>query len=280
MTTDTYIQKAANALAHSDRDLAAMTAQQIMSERGVSKAQAYKLLRLARGEHMTEDPVPTNQRERVLAVLYRAKGSIRNTQELTEALQASGYEANGHDAVKVMWSLQKTGHVHFRERQSPRMLYAIELKPLGKAEGRRLTTPPEQPLTPTPEEVEAVLDQGVAEGSITPEARASITVGAVIDDAIPEFVAERVHESLSEAVTGATMAEDNIRRPWIKGNLGGWPSLRDIRDRALKSKKLVAAAKLLEEAGEDDMALTLMGKTEFSPLEEEIISLLTLWEEI
>lgn len=71
-----------------------------------------------------------------------------------------------------------------------------------------------------------------------------------------------------------------VKLPWIKGSMGGWPAFRDIRERALKATKINAAAKLLEEAGEDEIALTLMDKTFFGTLEEEVVKLLQHFGEI
>jgi hypothetical protein len=53
-----------------------------------------------------------------------------------------------------------------------------------------------------------------------------------------------------------------------------FPLIRSIRDRARKESVLAQAAKLLEEAGEDDIALTVMGRTEYSDLELEVKTML------
>ena len=93
-------------------------------------------------------------------------------------------------------------------------------------------------------------------------------------------------EALLAAITEATPEQieevfsDLLDRPWPKGNLDGWPAFRDIRIRATKSEKLTQAARLLEEAGEDEMALTLLGRTEFTPLELEVAALLRAFGEL
>jgi hypothetical protein len=69
-----------------------------------------------------------------------------------------------------------------------------------------------------------------------------------------------------------------VQPPWIV--LSEWPEFSKIRARAVKATKINAAAKLLEEAGEDEIALTLMGKTDFTTLELEVIKLLRMFEEI
>jgi hypothetical protein len=68
--------------------------------------------------------------------------------------------------------------------------------------------------------------------------------------------------------------------PWIRGNIGGWPALRDIRDRARVARKREQAAKLLEETGDDELALQLMEKSSFTELEEEVIHLLKMFGEL
>jgi hypothetical protein len=80
---------------------------------------------------------------------------------------------------------------------------------------------------------------------------------------------------------GPTVTEQpTVVLPWFKGSLGGFPVIRDLRDRAIRAQKLNAAARILEEVGEDDMVLALMAKTEFSGLEAEVITLLRHFGEI
>jgi len=242
VTTDPYTNRAANAIPNPDIDITTQTVEDIMRERGVGKRYAYSILKQMSEEQNTSDAVPDNQRERILAVLYR--GGINNSQELKAALHHDGYEINGHDTVKVLWSLQKTGHVKFRERQSPRMLFAIRLTDLGKTDGRKYATRPIK-------EVELV------------------EVSVVAEPPAPTWT-----------VTEQEVNEGQPGLPWIAGNMKDWPALLDLRDRANRAKKLNAAAKILEEAGEDDMVLALMAKTDFTPLETEVIRLLEYLKEI
>jgi len=84
---------------------------------------------------------------------------------------------------------------------------------------------------------------------------------------------------------GPTVTEQPVQPkepavPWFPGNMGGWPSMRDVRDRHNKAVKIRAAAALLEEVGEDDTALALLDKITFSLLEEEVVQLLRFLKEI
>ena len=224
---------------HQPDRLVMMTVDQIMREQGVGKKRAF-MIRRRLSEEAHDEPVPNNQRERVIDFLQRKK--VRTSNDLTRELQGEGYAIDDHDATKVLWSLQKTGHVKFRERPHG-LLYAIRLTEAGADYETTSSVMPkayvEEDSVGT-EENDVAVDEGF--------------------ELIPD-----IHV---------------ITRPWIKGNLGGWPAIRELRDRARKNTKLTQAAKLLEEVGEDDIALDLMTKTSFTSLEEEVISLLEAFEEL
>ena len=57
-------------------------------------------------------------------------------------------------------------------------------------------------------------------------------------------------------------------------SLNDYPKIQALRDRHARAKKINEAVKLLEEVGEDDAALSLMGKVEFTDLEWEVMALL------
>lgn len=221
------------------------TVEDIMRERKVGKRWAYAILRQQTEEKATQAPVPHNQRERVLEILYRSDGFIRDSRMLTKALHDEGSEIDGHDTTKVLWSLQKTNHVKFREHQNPRYLYAIKLTDQGKRDGHRL-----------------VQARAVDDNELLPA-----------DDAGTMSTVEAVEEAY-----GVKYAEPVVEAPPApqpeppKGlSLASYPAINDLHERSLKAQKLAEAARLLEEAGEDDLALNLMGKTEFSTLEREVL---------
>ena len=97
----------------------------------------------------------------------------------------------------------------------------------------------------------------------------------------------KVDEHIARVVENARLLQQEVNalgagkpEPVAEWSISEWPELTKIRDRANRAQKLNAAAKLLEEAGEDDMVLALMAKTEFTPLEQEIVSLLRYFKEI
>lgn len=261
MTTrpDDYMMRAANALPHSDPDPVEATVESIMADRKVGRKYAYAILRQMQQERYAGAPVPNNQRERVLSILYRSDGEIRTSNELMESLQQEGYAIDGHDATKVLWSLQKTNHVRFREHQNPKYLYGIALTAQGKADAKKIVT-----RKPEVEEIHATIEPVVEK---EPEVEVGIVQavgGPYSEDAILVPVPDEPEPPLAFY-------------PWPNG-MGD--AFRLVRDRAIKAQKLNAAAKLLEEAGEDDMVLALMGKTDFTPLEQEVIEILKLYGEI
>jgi Fe2+ or Zn2+ uptake regulation protein len=274
-----------------------MTVDQIAKARGVTKRYAYSILRKAQAAKM-DVPVPTNQRELILTILHRSGDYIRNTDMLSEAVHETGSKLPPHDVTKVLWSLQKTQHVRFRERANG-MLYAIKLTAEGKKAAIKLTTdhlfePDDNELLPTDAGTMSTVEEIVTE--VGPDGQDEAY--ARVDEHIAKVVegARKLQEEVnalgagpkpgnsgpgSDEDWGPTLPEQQDPPvPWFRGNLGGWPSIRSVRDRHLKAVKIRAAAALLEEAGEDDTVLALLDKITFTPLEEEVVQLLRFLKEI
>jgi hypothetical protein len=277
MTTDNYTFRAANALPNDEPDITTLTVDQLARERGVSKRYAYALMRRAQAAKM-DVPIPTNQREMILTILYRSDGYIRNTDDLSAAVHESGSTLPPHDVTKTLWSLQKSQYVRFRERANG-MLYAIKLTPEGKKAAKAVLRPvvDDNELLPadagtmsTVEEIEppVVRDESTAtveeDGSVTRHTRV-----------VADFVVEG-----GPVITEVLTQPDEPAVPWFRGNMGGWPSMREVRDRHLKATKIKSALALLEEVGEDDAVLSLLDKITFTPLEEEVVQLLRFLKEI
>lgn len=219
-------------------DYRGMTVEQVEQTAGVGRKRAYRLLRESALAAADAD-IPTGQRDRVLATLWRFAG-IRNAADLLARLHADGFSIDGHDVAKTLWSLQKTGHVRFRESRSGRGLYAIALTELGanvadaivmaEAWPGAAPAPAEAPPEPPPAEVEPLR----------------------ID-------------------VGASDSGSHIRG-WRPGP--DFPEIRNALERARTSRALQQAARLLEEAGEYDMALDAMAKAELTPLQAEVVRLI------
>jgi hypothetical protein len=232
---------------------------QLMAEKGVNRRRAYAMLRAQKSAEIDTSNVGQGQRIAVLTCLIMSPESGRDAPVLLDALHRAGVKIDMHDTVKTLWALQKTQFVQFRERGG-RSLYAIKITDEGLAAYGEMTTPP------AIQEV-AVLSNVLA-----------LANDVIVQEA--ENLEPDVVKDLQRWVVGPPADDEYIKRPWVKGNLGGWPCFRDIRDRALKAAKVNAAAKLLEEAGEDEIALTLLAKTEFTPLEGEVVDLLRRTGEI
>jgi len=85
----------------------------------------------------------------------------------------------------------------------------------------------------------------------------------------PPMGATVVNEQTTVSVTIAGIAD-----------IKDWPALYALKARAAKAEKISEAARLLEEAGEDEIALNLLGKTDFTDLEKEVIRLLSIMGDI
>jgi Fe2+ or Zn2+ uptake regulation protein len=287
---------------------------QIMLVEGVSRRRAYRILQQRRAAEVDISNVSEGQRVAVLGVLINVHESRKDVHSLIEECHAVGVKIDGHDVTKTLFALQHQGFVRFRERNRPRTLYAIVVTHAGNDAWLR-RNPSKNLLLLEEAEASVALDHGeaetqVAEGAHTakgpvmevttvrdPEVVAAIEGARMLQQAVNALGAgpkDIVNPDGNAPGTprwkynGADLVEgpqsnpdDFIYRPWIKYSLTGWPMFRAIRDRYTRAQKLNAAAKLLEEAGgQDEMVLTLMGETEFTQLEEEVLELLKKCGEI
>jgi hypothetical protein len=203
-------------------------------------------------------------RDRVIRFLASApEGVVFTTKEIAQELRL--------DINKVQYvldGLMKKGIVEFRD-----------VRNLGTASGDHKTKmdihlAKRARYNPM---VAAAIERAAPEGDqAAPESNELGTTHTVKPSQIIAVEAEVVAAPLP--IVNPMMPQVDL--PWFRGNLDGWPAFRDVRDRAIKAKKLNVAAKILEEVGEDEMALRLMDKTMFSPLEKEVIDLLERFKEI
>jgi Fe2+ or Zn2+ uptake regulation protein len=226
---------------------------QIMAERGVNRRRAYELLRAQKLAEVDTSSVGQGQRIAVLTCLITHPESGRDATVLLDALHRAGVKIDMHDTVKTLWVLQKTRYVQFREKGN-RSLYAIKITDEGLRAYGEMSAPPAAQEVAVLSHVLELADE-------------------VIEQEEKAAEPERVVLSSMEFTVPLTP------KPWPP-DMEGWPALRDIRNRAEKAAKIGAALKLLEEVGEEDIALTLMGRIEFTELEEEVINLLKIMGEI
>lgn len=230
----------------------------IMQDKGVSRRGAYAIVRRRRAEEMYTEDVDRGQRMAVLTILTTKPETGKDARLILEALHDAGVGIDLHDVNKTLWALQKTSCVRFREKNNPRSLYAIRITETGVATLSDLKR--------------ANGDAIRAESKRLSEARLS-KEAAVAE--VPDFGVQVSTRSAPPPEVAPIVASDDDVVSKL-GDLSSWPRFRDVRERAERAAKINAAAKLLEEAGEDEIALNLMGKTEFSPLEEEVRRLLEI----
>ena len=272
----------------------------VMKEEGLSRRRAYEVLRRRRAAEIDISSVSEGQRVAVLGILINDPESRKDVHTLIEECHAVGVKIDGHDVTKTLFALQHQGFVRFRERNRPRTLYAIVVTNAGhdawlKRNQTRNFLMEEAPVAPVLGFVDSDPNRPVDQEPIIAAEDAQIerlfredqAQGFVTRD--PKIVAAIENARLLQQEVNAlgagprtVVTENYIERPWRKGGpLEGWPMFAQIRDRFVRARKLNAAAKLLEEAGgQDEMVLTLMGETEFTPLEEEVLEMLKKFGEI
>jgi Fe2+ or Zn2+ uptake regulation protein len=272
----------------------------IMQTESVSRRRAYRILRQRRAAEIDITSVSEGQRVAVLGILINDPEARKDVHTLLEECHAIGVKIDGHDVTKTLFALQHQGFVRFRERNRPRTLYAIVVTDAGHDAWLQRDTSlnyleVQTQLTET--ETSVALDHGKhVNGDWDPECplcqkeneRIAARIVATTENAralqqeVNALGAGRPEKAGDQFPTpGVVWPDDMIKRPWIKGDLNGWAMFRNIRDRALRARKLNAAAEMLQEAGGyDDAVLTIMAETEFTPLEQEVKQLLELFGEI
>ena len=224
---------------------------EIMGERHVTKGRAYRILRsevMGRLDHRLVEP-DDPQRVAVLTAIVDVFGTVSTTSatDILDALHRSGYSIDMHDVVKSLWSLQKGGLVKFYERTNPSTLYAIRLTDAGISAyddlrgGRR-----QEALDLLVAHDKAFVDEGEDEAESTAS-----------DELIPP---------VDDDDTWLTKLPMATKAPVTTTDLSEWPAVAALVERVRRARKINAAARLLEEVGEDETALALMANTELSPL--------------
>lgn len=227
----------------------------IAKEQGVNLNRAYTLLRERKMAEVDPSTVPQAIRDRILTVI----ATLQDTESITadmvaKAIQQMGGDENTHGVTHVLWSLQKTEHIRFRVSDR-KGLHAIKLRPKG-------------------EERVAYIRVGTS-AIATPKERASTNPWETDADVRREERAqyEAAHPRAQYPNGGAVVDQPDLgaARP---GPLDEYPLVRDLLARTKAAEGYVAAAKAVEALGEDDMALTLLGKSTVTPLEDEVARLL------
>jgi len=221
----------------------------IMRERGVGRRRATHLATRAAAENIDVSSVDMSQKELVLTTLVK-HDDIKNSDDLGEYLRRTTEvnHTDGHDVVKMLWACQKMGWVTFRERKSNTTnrppIYAIR-----------------------------VTDKGYSKGY---SAAANIKRDSVVPPAY-RFALSAQSAKRLDGDPPPTYDEPPTDIPFRSRliNLDGYPLIKGLMDRAEKGALLANAAQILERAGEEDLALAVMEKNQFTPLEGEVARFVT-----
>lgn len=216
--------------------------ERIMRERGVGKRRAYRLWKERQAQAIDISDVGSSQRMAVMAALINVEGANGSVGALVDTLHHEGVRIDAHDATKTLWALQKQRWVTFRERANGD-LYGIRVRPEGY-EGYRAQYQNGKAVVET---VEAVIE---------PE---------VIEPVEPDPLIDKAR---------AIFADIEEERRLLPIDFTRYPLIHRLRERAEKAEKLNTAARILEDAGETDIALAVLEKAGMSPLEGEVVALL------
>lgn len=230
--------------------------QAVMNELKIGRRRAYEIIRERKAKQIDTNGVGSGQRVQVMSVLISHPDAGRNSEMLMDALHREGVRIDIHDVNKTLWSLLKMGYVRLRSKDN--FVYAIKVTPEGLEMYDSLSY---VPVTEAP----------------------STSVGPDQQDEARDIAVEHVQKVVEKAKAFQKEVDDlGAGKPkppvYIDFNPEEWPQIASLRIRHLRAEKINQAAKLLEEAGVEDVALDLMERTNFNPLEQEVVLLLLILE--
>lgn len=248
---------------------------EIMAERGIGRRAAYDAARRERMGELGEN-VPQNQKDIALQALL-INGKAKDQRVLQNWMRQLGFVIDEHALTHTVWALQKSQLVRFRELSASGRLTNIKLSPLGEKKARTardngksgpvekiVTAPvrpapkvvPDVPYTPP---VVKVVEPGPDKASHEAQvARLGPTVPAI---------AAQVPFTPAEALTKPTP----IVTPVVETkpmDLSAYPLISKLISRR---KKVEAAAEMLMEAGQEDLAMKALESIEYSEFETEVL---------
>lgn len=188
------------------------------------------------------DAIALAQRDRVLVALHEHGDAARDAAEMFEWFRPGGgaNRLDPHNVVKTLWSLQKTGHVLFRESKKEvsgggvSALVRIRLTASGRTRARSLLTGEAVPLE--------------ASAPVAAAAPVPIAIGAVLE------------------LPGRPLA-------FRADHLDGLPHLSLLLAELPRRRKALAAADLLESAELSELAIAVLDAVSLTPLERELVTL-------
>jgi hypothetical protein len=239
----------------------------------------------------------TTKRKQVLLFLLEHKDEKYTSKEIANAVQV--------DIKKVEFQvdrLHKRGRVKATQKKTVgeagdhKMWVDIQLTTPGIAEARTLlpkTNGKTEPLiaqisTEDVADLHPFVAERVPEQVITnvgPDQQdrahelAREHAAAVAGHVVP-FRDQAIADAALDEVEGAHTAKPSAiaaQHTLAASDIPRFPFIYKLVEKATRISKLTAAAKLLEEAEEVDLALSVMGKAEMSPLEREVVAFVELY---
>jgi hypothetical protein len=263
---------------YSAREIAGLGVEEIERINGVSFSTAYKTRKAAMAEVMSNG-ASTSLAEGILDILKN--GPVKEIDELRLALGFKGRHANNHDVTAAVWSLQKRDLVTFYERKNGhnsvlsqmkltrRGLQEMGLAPVKDSANPDAVKSSKELKRPSPvgkDMTEAKHHHWIAKGS-----EIEIENGAPKTE--PEVIATPAYKPEDVKLPKEPNQNEKPERS-IDDDLAlvmrNFKLIPQILEKRTSSTKLEAAAELLIDAGQEEMAQDLMGKATLSPLEKEI----------
>lgn len=184
-----------------------------------------------------------NHKSMILQALLLAEKEVRSIKQITDFTKEHfDWYSDHHNVAHVLWSLQKEGLVRFtaRNRNGKEILDHITLRPAGRAR--------------------AEAERDVEKWAKT---EASVTL-PIIDE-----------KKTDTPKTAGTPGTETVTA--LRTDVRTEPSIADqfplIAELAARQNKLTAAAKLLEQAGQDELAIAVLEKNVYTDFEKEVVRL-------
>jgi hypothetical protein len=245
------------------------------AKRGLTKAGPGTLVPVNGGDAKVEQ----NHKRAILeALTTMSKGEARTLGKLREAVIASGFWSDPHSIAHVVWSLQKEGLVRFTERKGTggvSILEHIGIRPLGRQKLESMRAGGAVLASQLPVKVTAPPPSRhpIGQDMTDYHHHGTVAVGGPVEKVQLPYEPAPKTASTSMKESGEVQAVQGLGKKIIE-QAEKYPLVMAL---ARRKSKMEAAARLLEDAGQEDLALSVLEKVVYTDFEKEVIS---LWEEL
>lgn len=231
------------------------TIEELMAERGITRAHAYRIYKREGARIMGSRPVNQSLKDALLIALFN--GGKCDARALARRIQALGHAEAAHGVVHVVWSLQKDRLVTFRESKQLG-LHNIHLTKLGMIKANELVN---RRNNGTPPSSAKPLNESTTTAEVQKNGR-EVRALAAAD--------LRSHENSSAVKASSVKVSTEKTSPPARSFEEKFPLIHRLMTRQARVER---AAKILEDEGLVDEAAAALEAVSYTDEQKEIVAL-------